>query len=193
MLIAETIEAARYQILRLIKEQGYKQPIDKGEFEKTSVFRIQAQPLAIRILHPMNMFDKSDKISIHEINSYAISLLDPEKNKEADYTYGERIAEQFNNIIAMLSHTPNTNQAIIEIAKPSDGKLKHMPCLRILHFVAYEGKLNMTVFFRSNDIKEAFRLNMYGLAKLFDTVATISGHETGEITYFSSGAHYYVH
>ena len=101
--------------------------------------------------------------------------------------------QQLLDVMKMLKDTPATNQAIVEVAQPSDVKLKHMPCLRSFQFMLYRGRLNMIVYFRSNDIGEAFIFNHGGLALILRDVAEFAGIAPGDYHYFSPGAHLYSH
>ena len=69
---------------------------------------------------------------------------------------------------------------------------QHTPCLQIVEFIYRENKLHMTCFFRSNDIGEAWVVNVYGLYALLGYVAMRTGMEMGSITTHSVSAHYYI-
>ena len=187
----DTIASAKRELVQAIKEEGYKQHIDKGSFEKEKTYRTQIPTVFVDIMEPQEKFDKPVEISDMGIKRYVAAMVDPDCPENAEYTYGERIAIQIEDAIAMMSYAKNTNQAIIEVGSPEDIKLKNPPCLRLIHFMFFEDKLNMTVFFRSNDIENAFLMNMYGLAEIQNMVAMISGIECGKISYICSGAHVY--
>lgn len=187
----QTIIGAQRYIEKLINEEGYTQNIMKGEFAGESTYRKQLRQVALVIEEPTNYFDKPDSISKYHIDDYIQTLINPKNDTPADYTYGERIMQQYGYVIEMLRHTPDTNQAIIEIGQPTDVHLIHMPCFRLLHFMYYDGKVNLTVFARSNDIGNAFLMNMYGFAGLLEIACLMAGRVPGEMTYFSSGAHLY--
>lgn len=191
-IIASTIPDAQFKILRFIDRNGYRQDIDRGEFEGENVYRMQCEPILVTITKPQDMFDKPNSVSIYQIEDYVQNLLTPVQKVPADYTYGSRMGGQIMPVVEMLKETPNTNQAIIEIGQPSDIHLKHMPCFRLIHFMKYKGRLNMSLFTRSNDIKEAFLLNLYGFSALHSIISEMVEIDMGEITYFSSGSHYYV-
>jgi len=188
----DTIASAKRELIQAIREEGYEQHIEKGSFEKEATYRRQVPNVLVDIMTPQEKFDKPAHVTDLEIRKYAATLVDPDCPKNADYTYGERIADQIQEVIAMMSYSKNTNQGVIEVGAPEDILLKNPPCLRLIQFMFYEEKLNMSVYFRSNDIESAFLMNMYGLAELQNIVAMIAGLEPGKISYMCAGAHIYI-
>lgn len=192
MIRAKTITEAQYKLSQACM-LGYGQFVQHGEFANTETFRVQSEPVHVLIKEPLNFFDLPKEIPFSVIEEYELDLLNPVNDDPADYTYGERIMQQLPAVMQMLADSPATNQAIVEVAQPSDIKLEHMPCLRSFQFVLYRGRLNMIVNFRSNDVGEAFIINHGGLALILRDVAEFAGISPGEYHYFSPGAHLYSH
>ena len=102
----------------------------------------------------------------------------------------------------MLTETPLTNQAIVEIGSPvdydicigNDGKLDP-PCLRLLDFkaVTIGDDLSLTVscYFRSWDLWAGFPTNLGGVELLKRYVAGETKLTNGSIYAYSSGTHIY--
>jgi len=197
MKIVETNVDA-YNYLLDACEDGYRQDIARGSFEKTDTYRMQAHPVMIEIFDPLNFLYLPKEVTVGMIEKYYDDyLLDPSVSKNETYTYGNRISTQLPSIIEMLSGTPETNQASISISQPDDIYLRDPPCLRELSFsclpVTPRGEfvLNVTSFWRSNDIGAAFLMNQGGVALLLRDVASCAGLAVGSHYYVSPGAHVY--
>ena len=192
MITSTTITEAQYHLSRAC-QLGYGQFVQHGEFSNEETFRLQSEPIHVKITEPLNFIDLPKEIPSSVIEKYHLELLNPVNAVPGDYSYGERIMQQLPQVMEMLLNTPATNQAIVEISQPSDIKLKHMPCLRSFQFMVYCGRLNMFVYFRSNDIGEAFIINHGGLALILRDTAEYAGLPVGEYHYVSPGAHVYSH
>jgi thymidylate synthase len=140
---------------------------------------------------------------------FANYLMDPNLSENETYKYASRIQHpmpkggtQLERVIAMLKHTPLTNQAIVEIGSPedhdvcigNDGKLDP-PCLRLLDFKAVpqndELVLSLSCYFRSWDLWAGFPTNLGGLELLKKYVASEAGLTSGPLYAYSAGAHIY--
>jgi thymidylate synthase len=127
------------------------------------------------------------------LEMYAEQIMDP-RDKGFVYDYGSRLANmgQIPHVIQMLREDPKTRRAILSTRVLEKDMLEeHTPCLQIVEFLHRGGKLNMTCYFRSHDIKAAYPTNLYGLNRLLETVAKHSDMLPGTITTISCSAHYY--
>lgn len=121
-------------------------------------------------------------------------IIGTETDINEDYTYGEFIAPQLPRVIELLNFSQgNTNQACITIGEPSSIFLGDPPCLRVVSFKVVEGKLEMSVFFRSWDLFAGFPQNMGGLQLLKEYVLAHLefGADDGFINCYSDGIHVY--
>lgn len=113
------------------------------------------------------------------------------------YTYGSFIVPQLPKIIQILAEAKgNTNQATICIGDRGSIYLEDPPCLRMISFKIVDGRLNMSVVFRSWDLVAGMPENLGGLQWLKHYVlAYLSGLniEDGEMIAFSDGLHIYEH
>lgn len=117
------------------------------------------------------------------------------------YTYGERLFcyphsfegyNQINTIINTLVKCPTSRRGIAITYSPSlDAYESSVPCLQLIDCLIRDGKLHMTVVFRSWDVKRAAPQNIYGLSKLMEYMAKEVGIPTGELTIFAISAHIY--
>jgi len=171
---------------------GYRQNIQRGSFENESIYRMQSYPIAIEITEPMNFLYLPKEVSLGMIEKYYNDYIigDVIADNET-YTYGSRINIQLYEVFDMLKNTPNTNQAAISISEPNDIFLHDPPCLRHIQFGFFNDKLNLTTYWRSNDIGEGFLTNQGGMSLLLRDAAEYSGLDIGSHFYMSSGAHIY--
>jgi thymidylate synthase len=151
--------------------------------------------LIVEIEHPGEGYPiKGTGWSIEALDVYAEQILD-HNDKGFVYDYGSRLAQdgQIDNVIEHLKQDPTTRRAILSTRnRCQDMYEQHTPCLQIVEFLNRCGKLHMTCFFRSNDMRDAWPSNIYGLYALLKHVAESVGVEPGSITTHSVSAHYYV-
>lgn len=216
-LIAKTISDAWFQLIYNIFDRAYSQHIQKGSFENEQ-YRLQYPGIAVYIEHPS--IDMVPIIppglaipaptTMEYIEDYfAKYLMNPELGKNETYTYASRIqhvmpngSTQLDRVIELLRTTPQTNQAVIEIATPDDldicygkdGKLDP-PCLRLIDFKVipchHDLLLTVSVYFRSWDLWAGFPTNLGGIELLKQYVASETGLNNGPLYAYSSGAHIY--
>lgn len=228
---AKTISDAWFQTIYNIFDNSYRQDIQKGSFEKEQ-YRLQYPGLVISIEYPDQdmvpvipfgmLDDKGNAITSptseeFNTNYFANYIMNKELAENETYKYASRIHEdmpglnlenQLETVIDILKVTPLTNQAVIEIAKPSDiatcigndGKLDP-PCLRLIDFkvipqtycsgVPALAKLTATVYFRSWDLWAGLPVNLAGIEYLKQYVAGLTGLKNGPIYAYSAGAHIY--
>lgn len=146
------------------------------------------------------------------IEQYMPYLMTSEIDKNEQYTYGSRLNDyiegykhkggkndilqvyskgQVEHFVRVLKETPNTNQAVLQIARPEDCILDDPPCLRQIHAKIINDRLVFYPYFRSNDLWAGFPANLAGLAVLQKYMADEIGVDIGDMIYSSSGLHIY--
>lgn len=213
-LKAKTISDAWFQLIYNLFENAYEQKIQRGSFEHEQ-YRLQYPGIAVYIEHPyydmVPVMPPGSNIppptTMEYIEDYfANYLMNPELSENETYTYASRInapmpegGTQLERVIDMLSETPLTNQAVVEIATPSDldtclgkdGKLDP-PCLRLIDFkVIPPDSLTVSVYFRSWDLWAGFPSNLGGIELLKQYVAEEASLKNGSLYAYSAGAHIY--
>lgn len=108
------------------------------------------------------------------------------------YIYGQRIAPRLGVMIVKLKAQPESRRAVISLWQDSDYDIQHPPCWMVLEFLIRCGELHLTAFIRSNDIKQAWPANAYGLSRLMQYVADEVGVHVGSLTTISASAHIYL-
>jgi len=132
-----------------------------------------------------------DPVAEGYIEQYMPYLMTDTKKEGEDYTYGSRIAPQISGWINTLKKTPNTNQAVLQVAQPIDCYLVDPPCLRHIDMRVKEGTLWFYPYFRSWDLWGGFPANLAGIAVLQKFMADEIGIEVGPMIASSKGLHIY--
>jgi len=193
MITYKTIEEAWFFSCKKVLTEGYKQKIERGSFVGHE--RSQFESLAFEITNgrPLTTSFKGKNITTEpQIEKYFQEhIINLAVKYNEIYTYGERIHEYLSLIIKILKNEKNTNQAIIEVAKPDDAYLEDPPCLRVISWKVVNGKLNLTSFWRSWDLCNGLPVNLGGLQLLNELVASETDLEVGKLICFSDGGHVY--
>lgn len=139
--------------------------------------------------------DIPSDVNVGLLHSYSEELKDPNLNGFI-YTYGHRFQTYFNvnqydYMIEKLKQNKESRRAVaITIDPMKDTVTEDIPCLQEIILSTYNNKLIMTVLFRSNDIKYAFKYNLYGLLKLQEYFAEKIGVDCGVFNYVGCNVHY---
>jgi thymidylate synthase len=143
------------------------------------------------------------EVTVNEEYTYGSRMLEfpstlytPDEETYEGYVYPHVKLNKFNQIDWVINHfkeAPGNNHCCVEIAKGDDVLLKHAPCLRLLSFKIVNGKLNITIFFRSWDFWSGFPTNLGGLQLLNEYIASEIGVKPGKMFALSDGLHIYTH
>lgn len=115
--------------------------------------------------------------------------------------YGHRWRYRFNidqlQVVGnMLRRNPDTRRAVLSMWNPLDdigAEKRDIPCNTHIYFKIREGKLNMTVCCRSNDIIwGAYGANAVHFSVLQEYLAAGIGCDIGTYTHVSDSYHYYL-
>ena len=137
------------------------------------------------------------------LEEYARQLLSGD-NPGFEYTYGERLRawalpgcpplDQIEQAISRLRSSSSSRRATaVTWIAPLDSRKEEVPCMIVDDFKLRDGRLNLSIFFRSHDYAGAYPANLYGLARLLQYVAGEVGAEPGSISTTSASAHIYEH
>jgi thymidylate synthase len=132
-----------------------------------------------------------------ELEQYIPKILSNVHIKDVEYTYGQRLREHFGKdqiqgMVEYLKKAPYTRRAVAvtwDVQKDL-GNTK-APCLDLIQCIVQEEKLYMTVYFRSNDMFDAWPRNALALRRLQETIAGEIGKPVGSLCIVSSSAHIY--
>lgn len=118
---------------------------------------------------------------------------DGETNNSA---YGWRIFDKFgfdqwDYVKYLLRKDPSSRQAVIHIKDADNKPTKDVPCTVYLQFLLRNGKLNLSVHMRSNDIWMGVPYDMFSFCFLQVLMAMELGVEIGEYTHYAGSLHLY--
>ena len=152
------------------------------------------RPLAVRVPENCGFAPPTSEDKIHQYA--AEKLLSDVVAPNEDYTYGYYIMQQIDKVMEhLITSEGNTNQACIAIGEPKSVFQNDPPCLRAITFNVIDGKLQMSLFFRSWDLFAGLPENLGGLQIVKEYVLMyLQEHfavEDGPIVAFSSGLHLY--
>jgi len=115
--------------------------------------------------------------------------------------YGHRLRyasshgfDQIKRCIELLQRDPSSRQAVMTIwdgGKDLAEPHKDVPCNDLLHFLIRDGKLDLTVFVRSNDILWGTTYNVWNWCQLLCVIADRLGVPPGVYTHFADSLHLY--
>ena len=202
-----TITDAWHRGLNLIWRQGAEITDERG----TRIKELLALQVVVEDPYT-DMTPQEYSWSQDRLEDYAAQLQSGE-NPGFEYTYGERLRswkmpelpekheqpvespiDQIDLLIQRLKSNSNTRRAtVVTWIPPVDSAKEEVPCMIVDDFKLRDGRLNLTVFFRSHDFAGAYPANLYGLARLLEYVSDQVEASPGSISTTSASAHIYDH
>lgn len=109
--------------------------------------------------------------------------------------YGPRLRTQLPRMIDRLRDDVDTRQAVVTIWDPlhdlyEDG-LKDYPCTNHMHFMIRDGKLDLHVLMRSNDVWWGLAHDVFQFTQLQLTVAAVLDLPVGRYFHHANSLHFY--
>lgn len=198
---AVDIQDAWFQCVDQVLDVGFKYEIQQGSYVGQT--RMEFNQIVILILHPyQEPYDLMlpqipislgipNPVENGYVETYLPYLMTSHIERGEQYTYGSRIVDQIPYWVDVFKKTPNTNQAILQVAQPSDHKLSDPPCLRHIDMRIKQHQLIFYPYFRSWDLWGGFPANLAGIAVLQKSMADEIGVDAGPICASSKGLHIY--
>jgi len=126
-------------------------------------------------------------------------MADVNDNVNSNYGWQWKRNDQIDYVIDLLRNEPDTRQAAISIydCKEHDTFTFDTPCTYAVQFTILDGKLNMSVVMRSNDLWFGFCNDQYQFSKLQHYVwnricyGKLKGLEIGTYFHFAHNLHLY--
>jgi thymidylate synthase len=198
LLRAATISEAWERGLNLIWRQGQELTDQRG----TKIRELLSLQIVVEDPY-RDMIPRQYSWNEDRLKEYAQQLLSCE-NPGFEYTYGERLrswslsgqtpVDQIGYAVERLKASASTRRATaVTWIPPLDDRREEVPCMIVDDFKLREGRLHLSVFFRSHDFAGAYPANLYGLAGLLEHVSREVGATPGSISTLSSSAHIYEH
>lgn len=131
-----------------------------------------------------------------EISKYAPiwkNMMDEDGNVRSNYGWQWKRNDQLEKVIELLKEKPDTRKAAISIydGKEIDTYSKDTPCTYAVQFTILDGKLNMSVLMRSNDLWYGFCNDQYCFSMLQKYVASRLDLEVGTYFHYAHNLHLY--
>ncbi|WP_421909210.1 thymidylate synthase [Methanolacinia petrolearia] len=194
------------EVIKTILKHGKYLVTEDGEktIELPEPLNIHVKnPFEDYMISPFNMFGEG------AMRQYVNDLLNGTEN-EFVYTYHDRLfdypvgdlefrgdgdgkgIDQVEYLIEKLKAEPNSRRAeAITWFPPKDDQSDNPPCLQRIQCFVRDGRLNMHVDFRSNDMLSALGANMYALVHLQKMIADRLEADIGWYSHTSVSAHMY--
>ena len=124
-------------------------------------------------------------------------MADEQGNVNSNYGYqwqrGYNHVSQIEHVIKLLKDNPETRQAAISIydGKEHPDYKTDTPCTYAVQFTVLDGKLNMSVVMRSNDLWYGFCNDQYQFSNLQMLVAYETAYDVGTYYHFAHNLHLY--
>jgi thymidylate synthase len=102
--------------------------------------------------------------------------------------------DQLQHVISKIQRDPDTRQAVVSLWDPVKDNLVQSadhPCNNLLYFLKRDGKLNMTVVRRSNDLILGVPYNMCQFTHLQALMAGSLGLQMGHYSVMANNLHFY--
>lgn len=196
---ATTLPDAWYQCVNKILEVGREYTIDRGSYAGQK--RLEFDYITTHIKYPGSRpllpdippaLGIPNPVADDYLEKYLPYLMTSEKEPGEDYTYGERLEYQIEEVIKMYKNDGyGTNQACMSVSMPSDIDLADPPCLRGIDTRIQDDKLHFVVYFRSWDLWNGLPANLGAIQLMKEYMAGEIGIEDGEIIASSKGMHLY--
>jgi len=189
---------AWFQCLNKALFEGRTYEIQQGSFEgshrkEIPLVAILIENPAIRPLRPDIPSGVPAPTTDEVIEEYLSYLMTSSKQENEEYTYGEYLTPQIEEIIRRYKLGYDTNQMCMNVGDRDSIYMKDPPCLRLLDTRIQDNALHFVLYFRSWDLWGGFPTNLGGLQLLKEYMASEIGVKDGSIAAFSKGLHLYEH
>jgi thymidylate synthase len=198
LIQALNVGDAWFQCLEKALIEGRTYTIQQGSFEgkqrkEIPLVAIIIQNPGVRPLRPDVPAGVPAPTTDEVIHDYMNYLMTGAKQENEEYTYGEDLAPQIEEVIKRYKQGVDTNQMCMNVGSRDSIFLKDPPCLRVVDTRVQEGKLNFVLYFRSWDLWGGLPTNLGGLQMLKEYMAEEIGVKDGSLIAFSKGLHLYEH
>lgn len=121
------------------------------------------------------------------------SYNDEQGNPHPSFELQQITINQFEKAYEQLKADPDSRQATIVLFNPVQDyrETKDKPCTNLIRFTIRDGKLNMTVFMRSNDIWFGTPYDIFNFTMMQEIMAGKLGVEVGKYEHIADSLHIY--
>ena len=134
----------------------------------------------------ISVYDKEEKQNDKILGAYGPKIFGSKCNRKS----------QFERVIEQISKRQATKQAFLVISESKEykfrqQKFKSPPCTIGLHFYVRKGKLNLSVYMRSNDAYYGLPHDLFCFTMLQELVSCRTNIPLGDYTHYSTSMHIY--
>jgi len=198
-----TIEAvglgdAWFQCLQKALLEGRTYVIQQGSFQgshrkEMPLVAVTVEQPGIRPLSPSVPSGVPPPTTDEVIEEYLSYLMTADRKPDEQYTYGEHLTPQIEEVIRRYKLGFDTNQMCMSVGNPSSIFLEDPQCMRVVDTRIQDNALHFILYFRSWDLWGGFPTNLGGLQLLKEYMAKEIGVDDGCLIAFSKGLHLYEH
>lgn len=194
---ARDLSEAWFLCLQKTLREGYEYRIDRGSYagqqrKELDFLTVHVKYPGTRPLVPDLPQGVPPPSSMEYVEEYLPYLMTAHKKEGEQYTYGQYLESQIEEIIRMYKEDGfNTNQAFMAVGDSHSLYLSDPPCLRMIDTRVRYGTLNFVAYFRSWDLWAGFPSNLAAIQLLKEYMASEIGVEDGELIAMSKGLHLY--
>jgi len=196
---ARDLPDAWFQCVYQILDEGRTYTIDRGSFEGQQ--RLEFDYVTVHIKFPGTRpllpdippsLGIPNPVAADYLDQYLPYLMTSVKREGEEYTYGEYLEPQINEVIRMYREDGHgTNQAYMAVGDPQTIYSQDPPCLRGIDTRIKDNALHFITYFRSWDLWNGFPANLGAIQLLKEYMAENIGVDDGEIIAASKGLHLY--
>ena len=158
---------------------------------RKSLFFSKKRNLNFAFLFAENLWYLSGRSDTHFLSHYNSKIKSFSVDGLHDGAYGPKIVGQLRYVIETLETDPDSRQAIISIWRENPRPSKDVPCTSLFQFMIRDGKLNMYVTMRSNDIIWGSNYDVPSFSLIQLIVASCLGIEPGLMFHTANSLHLY--
>jgi|GEM_PF-3590991 len=121
------------------------------------------------------------------------NVIDREKRRFFQGAYGPRIGDQLELVEQQLRRDPDTRQAVVSLWSETDREptWKDRPCTTEFQFMIREGRLDVFVFMRANDLWTGTCYDVFQFGQIQAAMAHVLGIEPGTYHHYATSLHIY--
>jgi len=196
---ARDLPDAWFQCVYEILDKGRTYTIDRGSFQGQE--RLEFDYVTIHIKFPGTRpllpdippaLGIPNPVAPDYLDQYLPYLMTSAKKEAEEYTYGEYLEHQIDEVIRMYREDGHeTNQAYMTVGDPRTIYSSDPPCLRGIDTRIKDNALHFIAYFRSWDLWNGFPANLGAIQLLKEYMAENIGIDDGEIIAASKGLHLY--
>jgi thymidylate synthase len=138
-----------------------------------------------------NLWYLSGRADTHFLSYYNSNIKNFSADGLHDGAYGPKIVAQLRYVIETLQKDPDSRQAILSLWERNPRPSKDVPCTSLFQFMIRDGKLNLYVTMRSNDIIFGSHYDVPSFALIQLVVASCLGIPAGTLFHTANSLHLY--